>query len=125
MLVTPTTVTTTKPNPFLLLRQGFLQSNLNIDISKSPEILKQITDEAKTLGAPQTFKVIAPIIKGQILSSAEILNAFINNTPAELKNGLGEKYILYAYYGEFKPSLGLVFTLKENQTDAVKRSFLN
>lgn len=125
-LLTPaTTPTTTKPNPFLMVSNNFVQSNLTIDISKSAEITKQIVDEAKTLGSPQSFKIITPKIKDQFLSSQDILNLFIQNAPDELTNNLQSKYLIYAYYGEFKPALGIVFSINQNNVEAVKRSFMS
>lgn len=120
-----TTVTTTKPSPFLALNTGFQLNNLNIDISKSPEIVNQIKTEANSLLSPGEFKVITPKIKDQYMSSSEILNAFIDNAPLSLVNNLNEKYLIYSFYGEVHPALGLVFQINNNAIEEVKTDFMS
>jgi len=124
-LLTPaTTASTTKPNPFLMVKNDFTQSNLNIDISRSAEVVKQITDEAKTLGENQSFKIITPKIKDQFLTSQEILNAFVTNVPSDLSANIESPYLLYTYYGEFKPALGIVFSINPASTEKVAQTLL-
>lgn len=124
-LLTPaTTASTTKPNPFLMVKNDFTQSNLNIDISRSAEVVKQITDEAKTLGENQSFKIITPKIKDQFLTSQEILNAFVTNVPSDLSANIESPYLLYTYYGEFKPALGIVFSINPANTEKVAQTLL-
>jgi hypothetical protein len=124
-LLTPAaTVSTTKPSPFLMVKNDFTQSNLNIDISRSAEVVKQITDEAKTLGENQSFKIITPKIKDQFLTSQEILNAFVANAPADLSANIEAPYLLYTYYGEFKPALGIVFSISPTNTEKVAQTLL-
>lgn len=119
----PETVTTTKPSPFMMLKGGFQLDNVDIDISKSPEIVSQIKEEANNLLSPNSFKVIISKVKNQYLTSQEILNAFVDNAPVSLANNLDEKYLVYSFYGEVHPALGLVFKVKPEAVEQIKTEF--
>lgn len=121
---TVTSTTTTKPSPFIMLKSGFQLNNLEIDISKSPEIIKQIKDEANVLLSPNDFKVITAKVKNQFLSAGEVLNAFIDNVPTSLSNNLEGKYLVYSFYGEVHPALGLIFKINTSAVEQIKTDFL-
>jgi hypothetical protein len=116
---------TTKASPFIALKNGFQLNNLNIDISKSPEIVDQIKKEGGNLLPPGTFKVIVPKIKDQYLNSTDISRAFIDNAPLSFTNNLENKYIIYGFYGEIHPSLGIVFQVKNDSIEQIKAEFRN
>jgi len=125
MPATSITTTTTKASPFIPLNSGFQLNNLNIDISKSQEIVNQIKTEANNLLSPGEFKVITPKIKDQFMTSGEILSAFIDNAPMSLVEYLNDKYLVYSFYGEVHPSLGLVFKIKSDATETIKTDFMS
>jgi hypothetical protein len=127
ILVPPTTISmapVTKPSPFMPVKNAFQVSDISIDVSKSPEIVNQIKEEAKELLATNEFKVIVPKIKDIYLTAPEILNAFADNIPQNLMSNLLEKYLVYAFYGEVHPALGIVVQVKPESVDAVKTDFL-
>jgi len=126
-LTPPTTIAmvpVTKPSPFMLLKNAFQLSDLNIDISKSPEIVNQIKEEAKALLAPNDFKVITPKIKNTYLTATEVINAFVDNAPQSLMDNLLEKYLVYSFYGEVHPALGIIVQVKQENVEAIKTDFL-
>jgi len=126
-LVPPTTIAmapVTKPSPFMPLKNAFQLSDINIDISKSPEIVNQVKDEAKILLAPNEFKVIAPKIKNTYLTATEVVNAFVDNAPQSLMDNLLEKYLVYSFYGEVHPALGIILQVKSENVEAIKTDFL-
>ncbi|MFA5230031.1 MAG: hypothetical protein WC422_01050 [Candidatus Paceibacterota bacterium] len=125
LLSPATTVTTTKPSPFIMIKSGFQTNNLDIDISKSPEIVTQIKTEANNILPPGGLKVIVPKIKNQFLTSLEIVSAFVDNIPPSLINNLNEKYLIYSFYGEVHPALGIVLTVNNNMLDQIKADFLS
>jgi len=126
-LMPPTTIAmapVTKPSPFMPLKNAFQLSDINIDISKSPEIVNQVKDEAKILLAPNEFKVIAPKIKNTYLTATEVVNAFVDNAPQSLMDNLLEKYLVYSFYGEVHPALGIILQVKSENVEAIKTDFL-
>ena len=125
LLSPATTVTTTKPSPFIMIKNGFQANSLDIDISKSPEIVAQIKAEANNVLLPGEFKVIIPTIKNQFLTSSEIVNAFVDNIPPSLSNNLMEKYLIYGFYGKVHPSLGIILTVNNDRLDQIKADFLS
>ncbi len=125
LLAPATTAPTTKPSPFIMIKSGFQASNLNIDIAKSPEIIAQIKAEANNILPVNSFKVIVPMIKNQFLTSAEIVNAFVDNVPPSLTNNLKDKYLMYSFYGEVHPALGMIVTVNNEGLDQIKADFLS
>ncbi|HRZ29231.1 MAG TPA: hypothetical protein P5052_00160 [Candidatus Paceibacterota bacterium] len=124
LLAPATTVTTLKPTPFITIKDGYQANNLDIDVSKSPEIVTQIRSEANNLLPVGEVKIIMPKIKNQFLTSSEIVNAFVDNIPPSLLNNLDEKYLVYSFYGEVHPALGIVLTVDNNGLDQIKADFL-
>lgn len=127
VLVPPTTVSmapVTKPSPFIPVKNAFQVADMSIDISKSVEIVNQIKDEAKNLLAPNEFKIITPKIKNVYLTSTEVVSAFADNAPQSLMDNLLEKYLVYTFYGEVHPALGIVVQVKPESVDQVKTDFL-
>ncbi len=125
LLAPATTVTTTKPSPFIMIKSGFQANNLDIDVSKSPEIVTQIKSEANNLLSAGELKVVVPKIKNQFLTSLEVVNAFVDNIPPSLLNNLNNKYLVYSFYGEVHPALGIVLTVNNEALDQIEADFLS
>lgn len=126
-LTPPTTLVAEIPatlTPFLRINNPFEVSNLNIDISRLTQVTDQIKTEGNSLLAPNTFKVIVPKIKNEYLTSIEIANLLLENLPQSLITNLGEKYLLYAFYGEVHPALGIILQVKSDALESVKTELL-
>ncbi|MDD4123216.1 MAG: hypothetical protein PHO23_03360, partial [Candidatus Pacebacteria bacterium] len=121
---TPTTsiTTTTKsPKPFLNLNSA-ISSDMQISLHNSDLVKDHIQEKAlENLEEAGTIKIIEPTIKNQYLNNLEVLTSLVDNVPENLLQSLGEQYILYTYYGEERPTLGLILSLKPNTTEIVSK----
>jgi len=121
----PTTSSTTLPSlNFSKTKGDVINYKLDIDITGSPIILSTIKKEASTLGTPNQIKIIEPTIKGQKLTSKEVLQSLIKNVPQSLSDAIKIEYIVYTYYGEVHPALGLIFDIDTTQTQEIIESML-
>ncbi|MGC8880803.1 MAG: hypothetical protein ACP5OX_00810 [Minisyncoccia bacterium] len=122
-----TTTTTLPPSPYVSLGSPYTKSIVNVEIKGSPvltAIRKAATDEISPFG---TFKILIPKIKGVVLNDEEIILSLIPKMPESLKPYvLGDKkFLIYAYYGEINPCLGLIVEIGQGNKEMVKPIFLN
>jgi len=122
----PLTPTTLPPivTPFPNLGGDFYTSKINIDITGAPVIIDDVMKEVANLAESGTFKIIVPKIKDEYLTAKEIFFTFIKNAPEEISSNIQDKYLVYAYYGEIHPALGLVFAFDKTKSDIVSAAFL-
>jgi len=125
-ITTTTTTTTLPPSPYVSLGVPYEKFNLSVDITGSV-VLNAIKSAAKETMSPSgTFKVIIPKVHNDILSSKEVIYSLIPKLPENLKPYILEKhFLLYAYYGEVNPSLGLIVEIGDGAKEMVKPIFLN
>ncbi|MGC8651152.1 MAG: hypothetical protein ACP5RX_00810 [Minisyncoccia bacterium] len=121
-----TTNTTLPPSPYPQVSGPYQKTPVNITLSGSL-VLSVIKNTATSSMQPaQTFSILMLKYHDYLLSGDEIINSLIPTLPDNLKPYLlGRKYLLYTYYGEVNPSLGLVIDIgQENVTD-VQAAFAN
>ncbi len=51
------------------------------------------------------------------MTSKEVLYTWLKNVPEALTEDVSDEYIMYTYYGEVNPALGLVFKMKDADSD--------
>lgn len=120
-----TTTTTLAASPYPQVSGPFQKSLFNIEISGS-DIVKSIKDSATSeLASPGTFKILIPKVHNDALTNEEVVLSLIPQLPTRLKPYmLARKYLVYSYYGEVNPSLGLIIDIGEESKDEVKSIFL-
>ena len=115
-----TTPPTTLPStPFPQISGPYQKEPFSIDVS-GPLVASAIRNQALSNSSPaNTFKVLIPKVNGKVLTEDDIVLSIIPNLPQRLKPFLlGRKYMLYTYYGDVHPSLGLIINIgKENKAD--------
>ncbi len=120
-----TTTTTLAASPYPQVSGPFQKSLFNIEISGS-DVVKAIKDSALSeMAAPGTFKILIPKVHNDPLTNEEVVLSLIPQLPTRLKPYmLARKYLVYAYYGEVNPSLGLMIDIGEESKEEVKSIFL-
>lgn len=120
-----TTTTTLTASPYPQVSGPFQKSLFNIEISSS-DVVKAIKDSTLSeMAAPGTFKILIPKVHNDALTNEEVVLSFIPQLPTRLKPYmLARKYLVYAYYGEVNPSLGLIIDIGEESKEEVKSVFL-
>jgi len=98
-------------------------SNLNLTNS-CPLVLNAIKTEAKKLGSTDSFKIIIPKVRTEPLTSEEIALTMIPKLPKQVLEALTTRYLVFAYYGETNPSLGLALEIRPENLEDVKNYFL-
>lgn len=123
--VTTTTTTTTKPSPYVKISEPFQKQEVKINIS-GDVVVKNIKNTATdTLSSPGTFKIILPFIHQESLTSEEVILSLIPKLPEKLKPlVLGRKYLVFVYYGEVNPSLGLIIETGSEVKEEIKSNFI-
>lgn len=127
LTVTTTTTTTLPPSPYVSFSSPFEKSIVNINVSGSP-ILSAIQKEAKeTMLEPKSFKILVPKVHNEVLNDEEVILSLIPKLPESLKPYVlgGKKFLVYVYYGEVNPSLGLIVEIGLDNKEMVKPIFLN
>jgi hypothetical protein len=127
IVVTPsTTVTTLAPSPYPQVSGPFQKTPVNINLSGSLVLAAIKNAATQTMQPAQTFSILIPKYRDYTLSGEEVISSLIPTFPDNLKPFLfGRKYLLYTYYGEVNPSLGLIVDIgQENVTD-VQAAFAN
>jgi len=121
-----TTTTTLATSPYPQVSGPFQKSLFNIEIS-GLDVVKAIKDSAiSEIATPGTFKIFIPKVHNDALTNEEVVLALIPQLPARLKPYmLARKYLVYAYYGEVNPSLGLIIDIGEESKEEVKSIFLS
>ncbi len=120
-----TTTTTLAASPYPQISGPFQKSLFNIEIS-GPDVVKSIKDEATSeLASPGTFKILVPKVHNDPLTNEEVVLSLVPQLPVRLKPYmLARKYLIYSYYGEVNPSLGLIIDIGEESKEEVKSIFL-
>jgi len=121
---TTTTTTTLPPSPFISISSPYQKSSFEIKIIGSL-VTQAIRNEALSqILPPSTFKVLIPI-HNELLSNEEVMLSLIPSLPERLQPYLlARKYLVYSYYGEVNPSLGLIVEIGRENQEAVKNVFL-
>ena len=122
---TSTTTTTLAASPYPQVSGPFQKSLFNIEISGS-DIVKAIKESALSeMAAPGTFKILIPKVHNDALTNEEVVLSLIPQLPTRLKPYmLARKYLVYSYYGEVNPSLGLIIDIGVETKEEVKSVFL-
>ena len=125
-VITTTTTTTLPPSPFVEISTPYEKAIIEIKVI-GDIIVSNIRKEAMTnLGAVNTFKVIIPSVKRETLTTEEVALSLIPNLPERLRNILLKgKYLVYAYYGEVNPSLGLILEVNKEEREEAEAAFLS
>lgn len=123
--IVSTTTTTLVASPYPQVSGPFQKSLFNIEISGS-DIVKSIKDSAVSeLASPGTFKILIPKVHNDALTNEEVVLSLIPKLPIRLQPYmLARKYLVYSYYGEVNPSLGLIIDIGEESKEEVKSIFL-
>jgi hypothetical protein len=123
-ILTPTT-TTLVSSPYPQISGPFQKSIFNVEVSGA-QIVESIKSAALTeLASPNTFKILVPKIHNDPLTNDEVVLSLIPSLPVRLHPYLlARKYLVYTYYGEVNPSLGLIIDIGEENTEDVKSIFL-
>jgi hypothetical protein len=122
---TSTTTTTLATSPYPQVSGPFQKSLFNIEISGS-DIVKAIKESALSeMAAPGTFKILIPKVHNDPLTNEEAVLSLIPQLPVRLQPYmLARKYLVYSYYGEVNPSLGLIIDIGVDSKEEVKSVFL-
>ncbi len=126
-ITTTTTTTTLPPSPYISFSSPFEKSIININVTGSPT-LSAIQKEAKAVMLePGSFKILVPKVHNDVLTDEEIILSLIPKLPESLRPYVlgGKKFLVYAYYGEVNPSLGLIVEIGAENKEMVKPIFLN
>jgi len=123
--IASTTTTTLAASPYPQVSGPFQKSLFNIEINGS-DIVKSIKDSAvPELASPGTFKILIPKVHNDALTNEEVVLSLIPKLPTRLQPYmLARKYLVYSYYGEVNPSLGLIIDIGEESKEEVKSIFL-
>ncbi|MGB9763291.1 MAG: hypothetical protein ACPLW7_04765 [Minisyncoccia bacterium] len=123
---TTTTTTVLPPSPFPLISPPYEKQSIALTIPGQIIVSSFKNAITQQTAAPQTFTILIPKFKDYILSSEEIISALIPKLPENLKTITnGRKTLVYAYYGNVNPSLGLIVDIGQNQVDFAKTEFAN
>lgn len=122
-----TTTTTLPPSPYVSLGSPYTKSIVNVEIKGSPILISIRKAAAEEISPSGTFKILVPKVKGVVLTDEEIILSLIPKLPESLKPYvLGDKkFLVYAYYGEVNPSLGLIVEIGQGNKEMIKPIFLN
>ncbi|MDD4994536.1 MAG: hypothetical protein PHT66_00950 [Candidatus Pacebacteria bacterium] len=120
------TTTTLASSPYPQISGPFQKSIFNVEVS-GDQIVESIKSAALSeLASPNTFKVLIPKIHNDPLTNDEVVLSLIPSLPVRLHPYLlAREYLVYAYYGEVNPSLGLVIDIGEESKEEVKSIFLS
>lgn len=125
-IITTTTTTTLPPSPYVSLGSPYTKSIVNVEVKGSPILTAIKKAAAEEITPAGTFKILVPKVKGVVLTDEEIILSLIPKLPESLKPFvLGRKFLVYAYYGEVNPSLGLIVEIGQENKEMVKPIFLN
>ncbi|MDD3487777.1 MAG: hypothetical protein PHH35_00230 [Candidatus Pacebacteria bacterium] len=123
----PTTTTTTIAySPYPQISGPFQKSIVNVSISG--DIVKEAIHEIalSEIASPNTFKVLIPKTHNDPLTNEEVILSLVPELPARLHPYLlARKYLIYTYYGEVNPSLGLIIDIGVENKEEVKSVFLS
>lgn len=112
------------PPPYPLISSPYIKELLEIK-PIGTFVINEIKNRALELSEPGTFKIFMPKVRDDFLTSEEVILSLIPKLPAEIKPFLKEKYLIYAYYGEVNPSLGLIVEIRKEDIENLKSLFLN
>ena len=124
-IVTTTTTTTTLPtSPYPQVSGPYQKTPVTINLTGSIVITSIKNAATQTMQPAQTFSILIPKYRDYSLSGEEVITSLIPNLPDNLKPYLlARKYLLYVYYGEVNPSLGLIIDIGQDKTEDVKAGF--
>jgi hypothetical protein len=123
-IVSDTTTTTLPPSPYPQVSGPYQKTSLTVNLTGSAVVssIKKVANQ--TMQSAETFSILTPKYRDYFLSGEEIIMSLIPNLPDNLKPYLlGRKYLLYVYYGEVNPSLGLIVDIGQDNTEDVKAVF--
>ncbi|MDD5760827.1 MAG: hypothetical protein PHF45_02150 [Candidatus Pacebacteria bacterium] len=122
---TTTTTTIVVSSPYPQISGPFQKSVFNVEIS-GPLVVEAIKSAAVAeLSSPDTFKILIPKVHDDPLTNEEVVLSLIPQLPQRLHPYfLARKYLVYVYYGEVNPSLGLIVDIGEENKAEVKSVFL-
>jgi len=125
IVITSTTTTTTLPaSPYPQVSGPYQKTPLTIKLTGTAIVSVIKSAVTETMQPAETFSVLIPKYRDYSLSGEEIITALIPNLPDNLKPYLlARKYLLYVYYGEVNPSLGLIVDIGQDNVADVKAGF--
>jgi len=119
-----TTTTTLPPSPYPQVSGPYQKTSLTVKLTGSAVVTAIKNVATQTMQPAETFSILTPKYRDYFLSGEEIIMSLIPNLPDNLKPYLlARKYLLYVYYGEVNPSLGLIIDVGKDNTDDVKAGF--
>ena len=123
--IPPTTTTTLPPSPFIRISAPYEKASVSIEIIGNIVTNALRKDALASVSPAGTFKVLMPSAK-DLLTTKELVLSLIPNIPERLKNIVLEgKYLVYAYYGEVNPSLGLILEVDKENMEEAQNVFLS
>ncbi len=128
LVITPSTTVTTLPlSPYPQVSGPYQKTPVNITLSGSLVLAAIKSAATQTMQAAQTFSILIPKYRDYSLSSEEVITSLIPKLPDNLKPYLlpDKKYLLYVYYGEVNPSLGLIIDIGQDNIVDVQAAFAN
>jgi len=120
-----TTTTTIVYSPYPQISGPFQKAIVEVKVSG--DIVKDAVRSAalSELASPDTFKVLIPKVHNDPLTNEEVVLSLVPQLPTRLHPYLlARKYLIYTYYGEVNPSLGLIIDIGEENRENVKSIFL-
>lgn len=119
-----TTTTTLPPSPYPQISEPYQKNVIDLKIQGSLVVSALKEEATKEMAPAQTFKILIPRYHDYLLSGEEVILSLIPNLPESLKPYLlGRKYLVYVYYGEVNPSLGLIIEIGQSSKEEVKGIF--
>lgn len=120
-----TTTTTLPLSPYPQVSGPYQKTSLTVSLTGSAVVSSIKKIATQTMQPAETFSILTPKYRDYFLSGEEIIMSLIPNLPDNLKPYLlARKYLLYVYYGEVNPSLGLIVDIGKDNTDDVKAAFV-
>jgi hypothetical protein len=124
VVIISTTTTTLPPSPYPQVSGPYQKTPLTIKLTGTAIVSAIKGAVTETMQPAETFSVLIPKYRDYSLSSEEIITSLIPNLPDNLKPYLlARKYLLYVYYGEVNPSLGLIIDIGQDNIADVKAGF--
>ncbi|MFA5392550.1 MAG: hypothetical protein WC306_02590 [Candidatus Paceibacterota bacterium] len=118
------TTTTLPPSPYPQVSGPYQKTPVAINLTSSIVVSGIKSAVTQTMQPAQTFSILIPKYRDYSLSGEEVITSLIPSLPDNLKPYLlARKYLLYVYYGEVNPSLGLIVNIGQDKVGDVKAVF--
>ncbi len=122
--IVTTTTTTLPPSPYPQVSGPYQKTSLTVNLTGSAVVTAIKNVATQNVQSAETFSILTPKYRDYFLSGEEIIMSLMPNLPDNLKPYLlARKYLLYVYYGEVNPSLGLIIDIGRDNTDDTKAVF--